>query len=73
MVLALFFIHSDGPNGSRGTDMSTGNAVVLTTAGADPEVQHRRPEAFQAALDMGRVNNVGGTNPHALSTFDAPF
>jgi hypothetical protein len=53
--------------------MSAGNTVVLTTAGADPEVQNRRPEAFQAALDIGRVNNVGGTNPHALSTFDAPF
>jgi hypothetical protein len=53
--------------------MSAGNAVVLTTAGAGPEVQNRRPEAFQTSLEMGRVNNVGWANPHALSTFDAPF
>ena len=38
IVLALFFVHGDGPYGSRGTDMSTSNAVVLTTAGAGPEV-----------------------------------
>lgn len=68
---AQFFRQTDGPDGSRGAEIGAGNTVQLASAGADPEVEPGRPQLFDSKRKTGRLDDVCGTDPHALSAFDA--
>lgn len=67
----LAFLEADGPNRSRGAEMAAGDTVVLTPAGADSEIEHRCPQAFQAGCQPGRVNHIGRADAHTLAAFYA--
>jgi hypothetical protein len=67
----MFFIQGDGPNGGSGTNLAAGHTIELATAGTNPEIQLRCPKIFQAMLDLARLDDIGGTDTHALAAFDA--
>ena len=69
---AQTFIQADGPDGRRRAQMAAGNTVKLATAGADAKIEGRGPQAFESALQTGRMNDIGGTDPHTLAALDAP-
>ena len=71
LAQALALLKADGPDGSCRAKMATGDAIVLTTAGADSKVEHRCPQAFQSGRQPGRVDYIGGADPHALPAFYA--
>ncbi len=64
------FIYTDWPDGRGWTNISTGNTVNLTAAGANPKIKYRCPQALQATFENVRMNHIGGTNPQALPAFD---
>ena len=68
-VEPLAFLEADGSNRSCRTKMAAGDTVMLTPAGADSEIEHRCPQAFQAGCQPGRVDHIGRADAHALAAF----
>lgn len=66
------FVQRDRSNSGGRADIAAGYTVKLAAAGADPKIQYRRPQPFQAALKGGRMNHIGGTDSHALAALNAP-
>jgi hypothetical protein len=67
------FFEGYGPNSGGWTNISACDTVVLTSAGTDPEIEGRCPECLKTGFKPCRMNDIGGTNTHALATFDASF
>jgi hypothetical protein len=61
----------EGTDGSRGTDLTTQRAIVLTVA--DLWNQDRRPDSLNPSLEQGRLKAIGETDFHTFPTFDASF
>jgi len=43
----------------------------MASAAPHAEIEDRRPQAFQARLQTGGVDNMGGADAHALTALDA--
>ena len=69
-VKPLALRKADRPNRSCRTKIAAGNTIVLTATGADSKIEHRRPQAFQAGGQSGRMNYIGWTDAHTLTAFD---
>jgi hypothetical protein len=64
-------IQANGSNGAGGTQVTASYALLLTTAGTHTEIENGGPQAFQTPNQAGRMDDIGGTNPHTLAAFDA--
>ena len=65
------FIQGNRPDGGGRAEITAGDAGVLAAAGADSEVQLWRPQSLEAALETGRMQDIGGADPHAGGALDA--
>ncbi len=65
------FLEAQRPDGGRGAELAAGDAGVLAAARPDAEVQPRRPQPLQTALEAGGPDHVGRADAHALAALDA--
>ena len=64
------FIQLKGTDGRGRADMPAGNAIVLTAAGSQTEVECRGPQAFHTCLKYSRLDDMGRADPHTLAAFN---